>query len=111
MEVGAAGSSSDAQIFKQSDLRHKIEEGSIGFPESKPLGTGGPKVNFFILGDNAFPLKLWLIKPYSRHGMDLKERVFNYRISRGRRVVENVFVILTSRFRIFQRPLQQEPRL
>ena len=30
------------------------------------------------------------------------ERVFNYRISRGRRVV-------TSRFRIFQSPIQQEP--
>ena len=98
-----------AQIFKHSDLTHKIEDGSIGFPESEPLGIGGPKANFFMLGNDAFPLKLWLMKPCSRHSIDLKERVFNYRISRGRRVVENAFGILKSCFRIFQSLLQQEP--
>ena len=55
VDVGAAGSTSDAQIFKHTDLRHKIEDGSIGFPDSESLGIGGPKVNFFLLGDNAFP--------------------------------------------------------
>ena len=75
--MGAAGSSSDAQIFKHSDLRHKIEDGSIGIPESESMGIGGPKVNFFILGDDTFPLKLWLMKPYSRqqvNRMTLGER-------------------------------------
>ena len=108
VDFGASRSSSDAQIFKHSDLRHKIEDGTIGFPESESLVDDGPKVNYFILGDDAFPLKLWLMKPYSRHGMDLNQRVFNYRLSRGRRVVENAFGILTSLFRIFQRPMQQE---
>ena len=109
VDLGTAGSSSDAQIFKHSDLRHKIEDGTIGFPESESLVDDGPKVNYFILRDDASPLKLWLMKPYSRRGMDLNQRVFNYRLSRGRRVVENAFRILTSRFRIFQRPMQQEP--
>ena len=109
MDLGAAGSSSDSQIFKHSDLNYKIEDGTIGFPESESLVDDGQKVNYFILGDDAFPLKLWLIKPYSRRGMDLNQRVFNYRVSRGRRVVENAFGILTSRFWIFQRPMQQAP--
>ena len=109
VDLGAAGSSSDAQIFKHSDLRHKIEDGTISYPESELLVDDGSKVNYFILRVYVFPLKLWLIKPYSRHGIDLNQRVFNYRLSRGRRVVENAFGILTSRFRIFQRPMQQEP--
>ena len=46
VDVGAAGSTSDAQIFKHTDLRHKIEDGSIGFPDSESLGIGGPNVNF-----------------------------------------------------------------
>ena len=109
VDVGAAGSTSDARIFKHTDLRHKIEGGSMGFPDSESLGIGGPKVNFFLLGDNDFPLMLWLMRPYSSHSMDLKEMVFNYRIRRGRTVVENAFGILMSHFRIFQSPLQQEP--
>ena len=32
MGLGAAGSSSDAQIFKHSGLMHKTEDGTIGFP-------------------------------------------------------------------------------
>ena len=109
VEMGAARSTSDAQIFKHTNLRHKIEDGSIGFPDSESLGIG-PKVNFFLLADDAFLRKLWLMRPYSSYGMDLKERVSNYKISRGRTVVENTFGILTSRFRIFQSSLQQEPR-
>ena len=95
VDLGAAGSSSDAQNFKHSDLRHKIEDGTISFPESESLVDDGPKVNYFILGNDAFPLKLWLMKLYSRWGMDLNQRVFNYRLSRGRMVVENAFRILT----------------
>ena len=53
VDLGAAGSSSDAQIFK-----HKIEDGTIVFPESESLVDDGPKVNYFILGDDAFSLKL-----------------------------------------------------
>ena len=102
VDMGAAGSTSDDQIFKHTNLRHKIEDGSIGIPDSESPGIGGPKVNFFILGDDAFPLKLWLMRPYSSGTTDLKEMVYNYRIRRGRTVVENAFGMLTSRFRIFQ---------
>ena len=56
--LGAAMSSSDAQILKYSVLRHKIEDGTIGFPESESLVDDGPKVQYFILRDDAFPLKL-----------------------------------------------------
>ena len=102
---GGPGSTSDAQIFKHTDLRHKVKDSSISFPDSESPRIGGPKVNFFLLRDNAFPLMLW---PYSNHSMNLKEMVFNYRIRRERTVIENAFGILMFRFRIFQSPLQQE---
>ena len=48
------GSLSDAQIFNRSNLREKIEDGSLGLPVPEPLGEGGPDLHYFLLGDDAF---------------------------------------------------------
>ena len=52
VDVGSSGSSSDAQIFNQSELKEKIEDGTLGLPPAEPLGEGGPPVHYFLLGDD-----------------------------------------------------------
>ena len=65
---------------------------------------------FVIVADDAFPLKNYILKPYPRSTLwDLSKRVFNYRLSRARRTVENAFGILASRFRIFYKPIHLSP--
>ena len=98
VDVGTAGSCSDAQIFNACQLKRQIDDGSIGFPGPAPITQGGRDV--FILADDAFGLKTWLMKPYGRRMLTREERIANYRISRGRRVVENTSGILVSRFRV-----------
>lgn len=49
------------------------------------------------------------MKTYSQHDLTNKRRIFNYRLSRARRVVENVFGILASRFGVFQKPINLKP--
>ena len=48
--AGTAGLSSNFPA-----LQFEVQIGSIGFPDSDSLGIGGPKVNVFILEDDAFP--------------------------------------------------------
>lgn len=38
-----------------------------------------------------------------------KERIFNYRLRRARRVVENAFGILSAIFSVFRKPILLEP--
>ena len=104
VDAGTAGSCSDAQIFNASQLKRRIEDGRIVFPDPAPITQGGRDVPYFILVDDAFALKTWLMKPYGR-----EERIANYRISRGRRVVENAFSILVSRFRVIRTTIELPP--
>ena len=110
--MGASGSSSDAQIFNHSKLKRRIKNGTLGLPPPEPLGPGGgPNLHYFLLGDDAFALMPWLVKPYSRRQLTREERIANYRISRGRRVVENSFGILVQRFRVLLTTMEQRPKV
>lgn len=76
------------------------------------LGMGSFALPYFFLGDNAFALHEHLMNPIGKLGgvvSYIVDRCFNYRISRGRRVVENAFGILSTRFRIFRREQDMEP--
>ena len=64
--AGIARSCSDAQIFNACQLKRKIDDGSIGFPYPAPITQGGRDVPYFILADDAFALKTWLMKSYGK---------------------------------------------
>ena len=60
---------------------------------------------YVFLADDAFGLKPNLMKPCPDQYLPLDERIFNYRLSRARRVIENTFGIAATRFRVFRRPI------
>ena len=111
VDCGSSGSCSDPHIFNKSLLREKIEDGSLGLLAPEPQGEGAPDLHYFFLDDDPFSMMSWIVKPYSRRQLTREERVANYRISRGRRVVENTFGILVSRFRVLLGNLEQRPRV
>ena len=94
VNAGASGSLSDTQILNRSKLKRRIETRTLGLPPPEPLGPVGPDLHYFLLEDDAFALMPWLVMPYSRCQLTREERIPKYRISRGRRVVENSFGIL-----------------
>jgi hypothetical protein len=107
--VGANGSTSDCAVFNVCDLKSGIEDGTFNVPEPDFLPKTDMKFPYYLVGDDAFPLKEWLLKPFSGRVLTEEERIFNYRLSRARRIVENAFGILANRFRCLIRTLQIQP--
>ena len=82
-----------------------FESALMRVPESDKLPGTDIKCPYVLVGDEAFPLRTHLMKPYPRDVLDIKERIFNYRLSRARRIIENTFGILAARCRIFRKPI------
>lgn len=64
---------------------------------------------YVVVADEAIPLKPYIMKPFAFRQQDMNQRVFNYRLSRARRIIENVFGICAARFRILRRPIYLHP--
>lgn len=103
VDMGGYGRNSDGQIFNHSDLAHKLQTDTLGLPPPEPLrhDDGENPMPYFIVGDDAFGLKPYLMKPHGTRENTWQTRIANYRISRARRVVENAFGILANRYRCF----------
>ena len=52
----------------------------MGFPQAEYLVDSGPKVSYFTLVDDAFPLGAWSMTPISKSTMDLNKNMFNTRL-------------------------------
>lgn len=110
VDAGSNGACSDAQIWNACVLKQSIDDEEIGIPDGKPVVEGEQDVPYFLVGDDAFALRPYLQKPHSKRDLERDERIFNYRLSRARRIVENAFGILANRFGCLLTTLRLEPK-
>ena len=103
--VGDFGSSNDSGIFAKSSTGKRFEEQKMKFPNAKPLLGYKENLPYFLVDDEIFPLKTWLMRPYPAT-LSLPQKVFNYCLSWARRTIENSFGILAARWRIFCQPIK-----
>ena len=111
IDVGAEGKASDGGIWSKCSfyqcMIHRMNPLNLPYSDNVP-GMGG-RVPYFLIGDDAFPLGPRLMKPFSGIGLTRRQNIFNYRLSRCRRVIENTFGILACRFRIFRKTIEVQP--
>ncbi|PVD20418.1 hypothetical protein C0Q70_18573 [Pomacea canaliculata] len=107
--VGENGRNNDAGIFACTTLSKAVESKTLQVPAPRELAHSHVKMPFVLVGDEAFPLKEHLMKPYPQRGLGDHDNIFNYRLSRVRRVSENAFGILVNRFRLLLNTLNLSP--
>ena len=109
VNVGCNGRISDGGVFRASSLSTALSSDLLGIPTPRSPNGCETVLPYVIVADDAFPLKNNLMKPYPFRGLSREKRIFNYRLSRARRIVENAFGILANRFRVFLSPMQLAP--
>lgn len=108
--IGCQGRISDGGVFRNTSLFKKIEENKLMLPPDQPLPSNELPIPYIFVADDAFAFSPRIMKPYSgTFHKGCTERAFNYRLSRARRVVENVFGIMSSVFRVLRKPMLLEP--
>ena len=106
VDIGDTGRNSDGGVLNNGYIGQLTNNPTIlTIPIPETINGLAKLFPYVIVGDDAFPLKTNLLKPYPRETLRQSERIYNYRLSRARRVIENCFGIAASRFRVFRRPI------
>ena len=105
--TGYPGSLHDARVFRLSSISHHIADDDL--LQTPTVNISGVDVGPLIIGDGAYPLKRYLMKPFPRIGtLDQRQRRFNKELSKKRAVVENAFGLLKGRWRCLRNELNED---
>ncbi|XP_054152455.1 uncharacterized protein LOC128951231 [Oppia nitens] len=104
LKTGIPGRTNDSGAFRETKLFKDLESGVL--PKDTRV-FGGSNIPYHLLGDGAFALKEWLIKPFIyRDSAPSDQLLFNRRHSRARRVIENTFGRIKGRWRRLSKKLE-----
>ena len=112
IDNGKYGSNNDCGVLLNSRMGTKFGQNCFNIPPPETLDGFDEMVPFFLFGDEIFPLKKSLTHPFA--GKQLTDeimKVFSYRLSTARRIIENTFRILVLSWRVFQKPIEGKPEL
>ena len=105
-DVGCNGRVSVARVLQGTTFYRKLKNGALALPKhDDAVGN----MNFLFVTDEAFALTENILKPFLRKDLTQEKQIFNYRLSRARRCVENAFGVLAACFRIFHTAIYMQP--
>lgn len=105
IDVGSYGAASDSRVFLNSNMAKRLEENLLKIPSGRrlPNDESGKRMPFCIVADEAFGLSRHILRPYAKKSLTILKRIYNYRHTRARRMVECTFGILCNKWRILHR--------
>ena len=77
-EVDMNGSNSDGGTWVQSSLRKALENNTLNLPKPTSLSGDLDDIPFVCVGDDAFPLEIYMMTPYPQKDLRCDKRIFSY---------------------------------
>ncbi|XP_043471954.1 protein ANTAGONIST OF LIKE HETEROCHROMATIN PROTEIN 1-like [Leptopilina heterotoma] len=106
VDIGEYGSATDLSAFRNTSLFRALETENANIPGASTLPRTNIQLPHFFIGDEIFPTSEYLIKPFARQNvLTERQKVFNYRLSRGRNVIEDSFGTLVATCQILNQRL------
>ena len=107
VSTGYPGSMHDAKVARLSDVFAATENEEILMEPT--LDLHGTVIRPMIVGDSAYPLKPWLLRPFKDNGaLNQDQRNFNRELSKARIVSEHAYGLTKGRWRVLQKRLDED---
>lgn len=111
VDVGNYGRNCDSATFMDSNFGKLFRRKELDLPKPCKFheSTCEDKMPFIFVGDEAYSLSVNLMRPFPKRRLDNRKRIYNYRHSRARRIVECAFGMMTKKFRVLEHSMLLEP--
>jgi hypothetical protein len=109
VDIGQYGRLSDGGVYNKCSLSSLLADNRLHVPPATAIKNTETVLPYVLVADDAFALKPYVMKPYAFRKCTNQQRIYNYRLSRARRVVESAFGILSQRFLVFKKNISLHP--
>lgn len=106
VEVGGRGRQSDGGTFHYSVINSLIESDEYNIPPESRVPGSSYTLPYVLIGDEAYPLKTNLLRPFPSTNLTVEKDNFNRRLSRARKCIECAFGIMNAKWRILNKPIE-----
>ena len=94
-DFGTNGRVSDGGVLQNTKFFEKLQNKHLRIPTEENVRNTTRSLPYVFVADDAFPLRVDMLKPFRQADLICQNRkVYNYRVSRARRIVENAFGIM-----------------
>lgn len=102
VDIGSLASQSEGEIFKQSLFGQTVVDANLNLPDQSELPGTNIKMPYFLVADESFPLKPFIMRPYPVKDLQNNKKTFNHQLCHIHQVIENSFGILAARWGILK---------
>ena len=109
--MGTNGRNPEEHAWGRCSLKQALDnlDNPLNTPLPHPLPEQIIPVPFVLTGDEEFGLSKYMLRPFPGRNLTVEQGIANYLISGGRRMFENIWAILSNRWRCFWVPFLLAP--